>query len=161
MPYPRRLWPSGMPNRCCGSLMRPSNTSSKRLRCHQRVLSNTLTPTLAALRGQGLPYIVENVPEAEDELRPDYRLCGTQFGLRVRRHRSFEIGNWASFQLQPPCQCYRNPALLPFEHKAERAFADAMGCTWMSKFEARQAIPPAYASYLGEQLLAEREAGAA
>jgi hypothetical protein len=115
---------------------------------------NTLTPALAALRAQPLPYIVENVPEAEDELRPDYRLCGTQFGLRVRRHRSFEMGNWASFQLMPPCQCYRNPQLLPFEHKDERAFADEMGCTWMTKLEGRQAIPPTYAKFLGDQLMA-------
>lgn len=115
---------------------------------------NTLTPTLAALRDMTIPWVVENVPEAADELRPDYLLCGTQFGLRVRRHRIFERGNWAGWGLLSPCSCYRNPDLLPFEHKGERAFADAMGCTWMSKFEGRQAIPPAYTHFIGEQLLA-------
>jgi DNA (cytosine-5)-methyltransferase 1 len=38
-------------------------------------------------------------------------------------------------------------------HKNERAYADAMGCTWMTKEEARQAIPPAYTEYIGAQLM--------
>ena len=56
-------------------------------------------------------------------------------------------------ELMPPCQCYRNPRLLPFLHKGERAFADAMGCTWMTKEEARQAIPPPYTEHIGRALL--------
>jgi len=115
---------------------------------------NTLTPTLDALRGMGIPYVVENVTEAADELRPDFLLCGTQFGLNVRRHRIFERGNWDSYELLPPCNCYRNASLVPFEHKDERAFADAMGCTWMSSMGGRQAIPPAYCEWIGSQLIA-------
>jgi DNA (cytosine-5)-methyltransferase 1 len=38
-------------------------------------------------------------------------------------------------------------------HKGERAYADAMGCTWMSNREGRQAIPPAYTEHIGAQLL--------
>jgi hypothetical protein len=53
--------------------------------------------------------------------------------------------------LLPPCQHRRG--LLPFMHKGERAFADAMGCEWMTNREARQAIPPAMTEYLGAQLL--------
>ena len=34
-------------------------------------------------------------------------------------------------------------------HKNERAYADAMGCTWMTKDEGRQAIPPAYTCHVG------------
>ena len=112
-----------------------------------------LTPTLALLAGTDIPWVVENVPEACPPLRADYMLCGTQFGLNVRRHRAFMRGNWSAFELMPPCQCYRNPRLLPFEHKGERAYADAMGCTWMNKEEGRQAIPPAYTEYIGGQLL--------
>jgi hypothetical protein len=95
--------------------------------------------------------VIPPVPEAG--LRADYRLCGTQFGLKVRRHRDFQRGNWSACDLLPSCQCYRNPGLLAFEHKGERAFADAMGCTWMSKEEGRQAIPPAYTEYIGGQLM--------
>lgn len=121
---------------------------------------DTLTPTLALLSEVDIPWVVENVPEASPPLRPDYRLCGTQFGLNVRRHRVFQRGNWTAFALLPPCQCYRNPRLLPFEHKDERAFADAMGCTWMSKEAARQAIPPAFTEYIGRQLLGALEVAA-
>lgn len=110
-----------------------------------------LTPTLALLAGVATPWVVENVPEAG--LRADYRLCGTQFGLNVRRHRHFQCGNWSAYDLMPSCQCYRNPSLLPFEHKGERAYADAMGCTWMNKDEGRQAIPPAYTEHIGRALL--------
>lgn len=114
---------------------------------------NTLTPTLTALRGMTVPYVVENVPEAADELRVDAVLCGTQFGLPIKRHRVFEIGNWSCFDFMQPCRCHRNPELLPFMHKGERAFADAMGCTWMSKREARQAIPPAFTEWIGRLLM--------
>lgn len=112
-----------------------------------------LTPTLALLPGIGIPAVVENVPEACPPLRPDYLLCGTQFGLPVRRHRVFQRIGWSAYELIPPCQCYLNPDLLPFEHKGERAFADAMGCTWMSAKEARQAIPPVMTEYIGRQWL--------
>jgi hypothetical protein len=115
-----------------------------------------LTPTLALLDQVGLPYVVENVPEAawDGTMRADYLLCGTQFGLNVKRHRVFQRGFWDGYELLPPCTCYRNRSLLPFEHKNERAFADALGCDWMTKMGGRQAIPPAYTQHIGEQLMA-------
>jgi DNA (cytosine-5)-methyltransferase 1 len=122
---------------------------------------NTLTPMLARLRSAGVPYVVENVPEAADELRPDFLLCGTQFGLKVRRHRIFERGHWEGFELLPRCSCWRNRSVLPFMHKGERAFADAMGCTWMSAREGRQAVPPDFTHHIGAQLLAHLRAGVA
>jgi DNA (cytosine-5)-methyltransferase 1 len=117
---------------------------------------NTLTPTLELLRGMGVPYVVENVTEAADELRTDFLLCGTQFGLNIRRHRIFERGYWDGYQLLPPCTCASSD-LVPFEHKNERAFADAMGCTWMSSMGGRQAIPPAYTEWIGCQLITHLE----
>jgi len=99
----------------------------------------------------GGPWIIENVPEAP--IRPDYLLCGTQFGLPIRRHRAFETSGWHPYALMPPCNC-RRPDLLPFMHKGERAFADAMGCKWMTNREAREAIPPAYTEHIGIQLMA-------
>lgn len=107
-----------------------------------------LMPMLARLGNVSAPWIVENVPEAP--LRPDYLLCGSQFGLPVRRHRIFQRGNWSAYDLLPPCQ---HRGLLPFMHKGERAYADAMECGWMTKEEGRQAIPPAYTRFIGEQLL--------
>ena len=112
------------------------------------IYPDTLTPALEILGRVSTPWVVENVTEAP--LRADILLCGSQFGLRVQRHRKFQTGNWFTFDLMPPC-CHRD--LLPFEHKGERAYADAMGCDWMSNREARQAIPPAYTEYIGAALL--------
>jgi hypothetical protein len=112
---------------------------------------DVLTPIIARLSAATIPWIVENVPESG--IRPDYLLCGTQFGLPIRRHRVFQCGNWSGFELLPPHQCYRNPRLLAFEYKNERAFAHAMGCTWMTNKEARQAIPPAYTERIGRELV--------
>jgi hypothetical protein len=61
--------------------------------------------------------------------------------------------------------CRHRPDDLAFEHKQERAYADAMGCGWMTAREAREAIPPAYTEFIGGYLLAEinarKEASAA
>lgn len=104
--------------------------------------------TRARLIASGVPWVIENVPEAP--VRPDLVLCGSHFGLGVRRHRVFET-SWRAFALSPPC---RHRGLLPFMHKGERAYADAMGCGWMTNREARQAVPPAYTQHIGEQLAA-------
>lgn len=106
--------------------------------------------TRELLEATGLPWVIENVPEAA--IRRDFLLCGTMFGLAVKRHRAFET-NWRGFALNHGCGSHYS--LLPFEHKRERAYADAMGCTWMNKTEARQAIPPAYTEHIGGYLLAE------
>ena len=108
-----------------------------------------LVPIVDRLAGSGVPWVVENVPHAP--LVPDFVLCGSMFGLAVWRHRWF-LTSWAGFELVPPCQ---HAGLLPFMHKGERAYADAMGCDWMSTRESRQAIPPAYTEWLGARLLAE------
>ena len=107
-----------------------------------------LPPVLALLEAQRLPWIVENVENAP--LRPDFILCGSQFGLRIRRHRWFQT-SWYGYGLLPPC-AHRSDDL-PFMHKGERAYADALGCKWMTSRGGRQAIPPAYTHYLGQQLL--------
>jgi DNA (cytosine-5)-methyltransferase 1 len=109
---------------------------------------DTLTPTLARLARVAVPWVVENVEEAG--LRADFLLCGSQFGLPVRRHRHFQAGNWSAYDLMPPCD---HRGLRPFAHKDERAYADAMGCDWMTKTDARQAIPPAYTEYIGRLLM--------
>lgn len=121
-----------------------------------------LTPTLDLLANVTIPWVVENAMEAAwyGPLRADHVLCGTQFGLRVKRHRAFQTGNWSFFELMQRCTCYRNPNLIAFEHKDERAFADAMGCTWMTAHEGRQAIPPAYTRHIGEALMASLTEGA-
>jgi len=113
-------------------------------------------PVLALLEAQHRPWIVENVENAP--IRPDYILCGSQFGLRIRRHRWFQT-SWRGFSLLPACQ--HRATDIPFMHKAERAFADALGGTWMTVQGGRQAIPPAYTEYLGGLLLEQLTEAAA
>ncbi len=100
-----------------------------------------------AMQATGRPWVIENVPEAP--VRHDYLLCGTQFQLPVKRHRAFETSWGTSSDLVPPC--WHPRTLLAFDHSAERAYADAMGCTWMTSKEARKAIPPAYTQWIGRQ----------
>jgi DNA (cytosine-5)-methyltransferase 1 len=38
----------------------------------------------------GVPYVIENVGGARKALRSPFMLCGSQFGLKVYRHRLFE-----------------------------------------------------------------------
>ncbi|MEU1443065.1 class I SAM-dependent methyltransferase [Streptomyces mirabilis] len=116
-----------------------------------------LTPGKKLMQASGRPWVIENVPEAAwaGALRPDYILCGSQFGLKVRRHRVFETSWGGGGELLPPCWHPKGRhKLMAFEHKDERAYADAMGCTWMNKTEARQAVPPAYSEWIGRQFLA-------
>src|ERR1700752_3378704 len=47
-----------------------------------------IEPTRELLKKAGLPYVIENVPEAP--LIQPAILCGTMFGLKVYRHRAFE-----------------------------------------------------------------------
>jgi len=113
-----------------------------------------IAPGRAAMESTGRPWVIENVPETATAgiLRPDYLLCGTQFGLNVRRHRVFETSWGGGGDLVPPC--WHRRGLLAFTHKNERAYADAMGCTWMTSIAARKAVPPAYTHWIAGQFLA-------
>lgn len=50
-----------------------------------------VAPTRFMLETSGIPYVIENVPGAP--LHNPVTLCGSMFGLDVRRHRLFET-NW-------------------------------------------------------------------
>ncbi|MGA5709811.1 DNA cytosine methyltransferase [Streptomyces cellulosae] len=110
-------------------------------------------PGREVMQATGRPWVMENVPEtaAAGLLRPDYLLCGTQYGLNLRRHRVFETSWGGGGDLMAPC--WHRKGLLAFEHKGERAYADAMGCTWMTSLEARKAVPPAYTQWIAAQFL--------
>jgi DNA (cytosine-5)-methyltransferase 1 len=111
---------------------------------------NLIVPIRARLHLTDVPWMMENV--RTPQLRGAFVLCGSIFDLPIRRHRYFETSGWAGYQLMSPCR--HRGTDLAFMHKAERAYADAMGCDWMTNREAREAIPPAYTQWIGEQLLA-------
>lgn len=115
-----------------------------------------IDPTRRRLETAGVPWVIENV--RTPAVKADLVLCGTQFGLPIRRHRYFAGSGWTAFQFRPPC--YHRLTDLPFMHKGERAYADAMGCDWMTNREARQAVPPVYCEWIGLHLIAALEAAA-
>lgn len=118
-----------------------------RWRGDHTVHPDLLEPVMERLQEAGVPWVIENVPEAIPF--PSLALCGSMFGLPIRRHRHF-LTSWPAFTLQHPC---RHEGLLPFMHKGERAYGDGMDCSWMTSREARLAIPPAYTEMIGALLL--------
>lgn len=72
-------------------------------RDHPRLIE----PVREMLRSAGVPYTIENVVGAP--LIDPIILCGSMFGLKVRRHRLFESNFWT---LRP--QCRHNLEIHPF-----------------------------------------------
>jgi DNA (cytosine-5)-methyltransferase 1 len=132
-----------------------------------------LVPAIRCLlEASGLPWVIENIEGAP--LRPDLRLCGSMFGLGVRRHRLFEANvflwrqdcqhrgqrrirayygkpGWLAWSLAG-ANLQRSGHLPLLRGSVDRAPAD-MGIDWMTWDELREAIPPAFTQYIGAQLL--------
>lgn len=133
--------------------------------------------TRELLDATGLPYVIENVVGAP--LNDPVTLCGSMFGLGVRRHRLFELGRWKT--TQPACDHAGQNAASPWYpvkryHSGKPVITPspvigvygggqglgdgevglwrkAMGIDWMVRDELAQAIPPAYTEWIGRQLL--------
>lgn len=121
-----------------------------------------IAATRAVLSQSGKPYIIENVAGARALLHNPTMLCGSMFGLRVWRHRYFEICPEFIFLL-PSCQHHEIPVLVTGTTRRKGyARVDppialrriAMKIDWMVISELDEAIPPAYTEYIGTQLLA-------
>ncbi len=128
-----------------------------------------IDPVREMLVRSGLPYVIENVVGAP--LLNPIRLCGTMFpGLRVLRHRLFET----NFKIIPPPHPPHPKVHTKDRRKAHfgktdewkdyvqvtgggncsvSAARDAMGIDWMTKRELNEAIPPAYAYFIGIELM--------
>jgi DNA (cytosine-5)-methyltransferase 1 len=127
-------------------------------------------------QASGIPYVIENVEGARREFPQALMLCGSMFGLCIRRHRLFE----SNLLLFAPCACKhdRNFYSIHGDHVWNRAkmgivrqdgrsrpgygtFAEgsaAMGIDWMLRQkELANAIPPAYTAWIGAQLLTALE----
>jgi hypothetical protein len=74
-------------------------TALRRLHGEHRDYPDLVAATRDALRATGRPYVIENVPGAP--LLEPAMLCGSMFGLLVRRHRLFE----SSLLLFSPGRC--------------------------------------------------------
>lgn len=124
-------------------------------------------PIRARLTASGIPFVIENVPEAP--VRCDLILCGAMFGLRSYRHRHFEC-SFPVAQPEHPKHIVRvnRRGENRREHWANGGFLtitgdvgtycgpEAMGIDWMTGNEMSEAIPPAYAEYIGRAALNHR-----
>ncbi len=150
----------------------PCQRYSQTQRLHGREHPDLIAPTRDAIFASGIAhYVIENVEGAANELVDPVMLCGSMFGLAVRRHRLFEA-SWS--MLMPTCQhpteakypthARKDKAQLsPFVHiygtgggagKDIDLWRWAMGVPWMqTKAEIAEAIPPAYTEYIGQALL--------
>lgn len=122
-----------------------------------------LDPTRKMLDLTGLPYIIENVMGAP--MRCDVMLCGTMFGLRIIKHRQFEL-NFPIAYILPDCD--HSDVYNPWSGKGRSAkeHREAQGTPWIPQCggasrkagvtgDLNNAIPPAYTEWLGAHLLHE------
>lgn len=129
---------------------------------------NLIPSIRAKLEAWGGPYVIENVTGARDELITPVMLCGSSFGLDVRRHRLFE----ANFEIAPVAcdHAWQTPRFPPATNRTNlRSTVEvgvwripldvqqrAMGINWMTLKALSQAIPPAYSEYIANQWRATR-----
>jgi len=117
--------------------------------------------TREALIESGKPYVIENVPGSP--LVNPIQMCGSSFGLKVRRHRLFEsnlqlkgsvcnhkeqgkpVGIYGSMRDEIPNGGHTAKSI-------EQA-REAMGIDWMIWGELVEAIPPIYTKEIGTQIL--------
>jgi DNA (cytosine-5)-methyltransferase 1 len=142
----------------CQAYIRSGNVDRDK---HPRLID----PVREMLMASGVPFVIENVPGAP--IRSDLILCGTMFGLGVRRHRCFE-GNPALAPFVPATCDHAKPVtgvyghphgkrgawrnMLPGDHET---WSREMGIDWMETHELAQAIPPAYSEFIGRQILSQ------
>ncbi len=138
-----------------------------------------IEPTRQLLIKTGKPYVVENVTGAKRRLNNPILLCGLTFGLKVVRHRWFEVEPFILSPGHSSRQCHgavtrkiaiNDPAGHGMSGHTYRAlivaghggnsqsfrwqdWQEAMDINWMSKQEFTQAIPPAYTEYIGKYLI--------
>jgi DNA (cytosine-5)-methyltransferase 1 len=137
----------------------------------QKLRGNDHPRLIGKVRGlleeTGLPYVIENVERAAPELRGPALLCGTMFGLRLYRHRLFET-NWPLTaplhgghylkQVKMGRPAGADEILQPVGHfSGVEEAREAMGMPWATQDGLREAVPPAYTSWIGGQLFAEVE----
>jgi DNA (cytosine-5)-methyltransferase 1 len=118
-------------------------------------------PTRELLIASGKNYVIENVPGAP--LINPVVLCGSMFGLKVRRHRLFESN--VDLGIPPLCRHKEQGRPvgvygskndnIPSGGKTARTLEEgqeAMGIDWMPWSKLVLAIPPIYTTWVGFKL---------
>ena len=144
-----------------------AHTRAKHLRDAQGGKSkyeDLLTPTLALLRAQSTPWVVENVPGAPG-MEAAAVECGSSYGLGVRRHRLFlsdavplvssvcrhkEQGRpWGVYHVPSDDIPKGGRTARNVEHGRE-VMGVSRELTWN---ELKEGFPPAYTEHVGVQAL--------
>lgn len=129
---------------------------------------NLIPATRALLALHDRPTVIENVQGSD--LRRDMTLCGEMFGLRVLRHRYFELSGFAA--VTTPHKPHRGrvagyrhgewfdgPYFAVYGEGGGKGtvaqWQDAMGMPWTNNRKSiAEAIPPAYTRFIGGQVMA-------
>lgn len=131
----------------------------------------------------GKPYVIENIHSAKWDMIDPIQVCGSPFGLRVRRHRMFESslnlissgcdhgwqdadqiylrrGRYSKPTPTGVCpntggsQLFQPGTLKSMNRERERELrSEGMGIDWMSWEPLTQAIPPRFTQFLGRQII--------
>ena len=148
----------------------PCQASCTLIKGNQRATAGNhvdlIPETRELLAHTGLPTVIENVAGAA--IRRDLTLCGEQFGLGVIRHRYFEC-SFAVDQLPHKPhrgrvagmrhgQWFDGPYFAVYGDGGGKGtvaqWQQAMGIDWTDNRKSiAEAIPPAYAEYVGAQLM--------
>ena len=137
---------------------------------HRAKHKDLISATRARLSGLSVPWVIENVEGAP--MLNYFVLCGSSFGLKVRRHRLFEC---SSLFLAPECDhgrqngeyyslCWKNrkagktsPVVGVYgnvNYAGEWPLrCEAMGIDWMVNAELVKAIPPVYTEWIGKRIM--------
>lgn len=129
-----------------------------------------LTPIRERLRSRGGIWVIENVPRAP--IQPyAIQLCGLMFGLKVFRHRLFQLSHLIPPPLHPSHVGLRvgdgyfsvagsggrwkswGTVHRNVSKGTREEWRAAMGIPWMTRHELTQSIPPAYTEYIGKWLI--------
>lgn len=129
-----------------------------------------IASTRQFLETSGVPYVIENVVGAP--LRDPIKLTGEMFGLTTSRPRLFELGGWWTMSI-PPKRRQKDAVAVYGAADGRRLWTrsdgselrawssleegrEALGVPWMeTELEIREAIPPVYTKWVGEQFLAQ------
>lgn len=125
---------------------------------HKTSALNLIPQTRILLTKSKKLFVMENVPGAP--LSKDLMLCGSSFGLGVRRHRIFECNFYI---YQPLCQhkkqgrpwgvYYIPNDNIPCGGRTARNVEhgrEVMGINYMSWNELKESIPPKYGEHIGK-----------
>ncbi len=107
----------------------------------------------------GLPWVIENVIGAP--YRHGVKLCGSMFGLVVRRHRNFETRDLILNPLRcdhagprPKTVTGKSGGVTKHSDKGvKEEWPSYMQMPWATPAEVTQAIPPAYTEWIGQRLM--------